>query len=37
MLVGLGQGKAAHDKRADLARKDAQRQVQRALRERQRA
>jgi SsrA-binding protein len=37
VLVGLGQGKAAHDKRADLARKDAQRQVQRALRERQRA
>jgi len=37
VLVGLGQGKAAYDKRADLARKDAQRQVQRALRERQKA
>ncbi len=37
LLVGLGQGKAQHDKRADLAAKDAQRQMQRALRERQRA
>ena len=35
LLVGLGTGKATHDKRADLARKDAQRQISRALRERQ--
>lgn len=34
--LGLATGKARHDKRADLARKDAQRQVERALRERQR-
>jgi SsrA-binding protein len=36
LLVGLGTGKAQHDKRADLAKKDAKRQIDRALRERQR-
>ncbi|HUH08854.1 MAG TPA: SsrA-binding protein SmpB [Egibacteraceae bacterium] len=35
VLIGFGTGKATHDKRADLARKDAQRQIQRALRDRQ--
>lgn len=35
LLVGLGVGKARHDKRHDLARKDADRQIDRALRERQ--
>ena len=35
LLVGLGVGKATHDKRQDLAAKDAKRQIQRALRERQ--
>jgi SsrA-binding protein len=35
LLIGLGTGKKQHDKRADLAEKDAQRQIQRALRERQ--
>ncbi|MDP8971230.1 MAG: SsrA-binding protein SmpB [Actinomycetota bacterium] len=34
--LGLAVGKAKHDKRADLARRDAQRQVERALRARQR-
>ncbi len=33
--VGLGTGKAQHDKRADLAERDARRQIDRALRERQ--
>lgn len=36
LLVGLAQGKAQHDKRADIAKRDAQRQMQRALRDRQR-
>ena len=36
LLVGLGRGKARHDKRQDLARKDAQRQIERALKARQR-
>ena len=35
LLVGLGVGKARHDKRQDMAAKDASRQIQRALRERQ--
>lgn len=35
LLIGLAVGKARHDKRADLARRDADRQIQRALRERQ--
>ena len=35
LLLGLGTGKATHDKRADLARKDAERQISRALRDRQ--
>ncbi len=35
VLVGLGVGKARHDKRQDMARKDADRQISRALRERQ--
>jgi SsrA-binding protein len=37
LLVGLGTGKAQHDKRADLARKDAKREIERALKARQRA
>ena len=36
VLIGLGRGKAAHDKRSDLAKKDAERAIQRALAERQR-
>ena len=36
VLLGLAQGKARHDKRADLAKRDADREVQRALRARQR-
>jgi SsrA-binding protein len=36
ILIGLGRGKANVDKRADLARKDADRAIRRALRERQR-
>jgi SsrA-binding protein len=35
LLIGLGVGKARHDKRQDLAAKDASRQIQRALRSRQ--
>ena len=35
LLIGLGVGKAQHDKRAAMAERDAKRQVQRALRERQ--
>jgi SsrA-binding protein len=37
LLIGLGVGKAQHDKRQDLAAKDAKRQINRALRERQKA
>jgi SsrA-binding protein len=37
LLLGLGVGKAVHDKRADLAAKDAQRQIERALRAREKA
>lgn len=37
LLVGLGVGKARHDKRQDLAAKDATRQINRALRERQKS
>lgn len=37
LLLGLAQGKARHDKRAALAERDAQRQVDRALRARERA
>lgn len=37
LLIGLGVGKASHDKRQDLAAKDAKRQINRALRERQKA
>jgi SsrA-binding protein len=35
LLLGLGTGKARHDKRADLAERDAKRQIDRALRQRQ--
>lgn len=35
LLVGLGVGKARHDKRQDMAAKDADRQISRALRDRQ--
>lgn len=34
-LIGLGTGKAQHDKRADMAERDAEREVQRALKARQ--
>jgi len=37
LLLGLAQGKAQHDKRAALAERDADRQIQRAIRERQRS
>ena len=37
LLVGLGRGKARHDKRQDLAKRDADRQIERALKARQRA
>ncbi|HVM13644.1 MAG TPA: SsrA-binding protein SmpB [Egibacteraceae bacterium] len=37
LLIGLGKGKARHDKRADIAKRDADRDIQRALRERQKA
>ena len=37
LLVGLGVGKARHDKRQDMAAKDATRQINRALRERQKS
>jgi SsrA-binding protein len=36
LLIGFGQGKARHDKRADLAKRDAERQIARALSDRQR-
>lgn len=36
VLIGLGTGKATYDKRHALAERDADRQVRRALRERQR-
>jgi SsrA-binding protein len=36
VLLGFGTGKSRHDKRATMAARDAQREVQRALRERQR-
>ncbi|EFU43402.1 SsrA-binding protein [Paenibacillus vortex V453] len=35
LLLGLGKGKRQYDKRADAAKKDAQRDIQRALREKQ--
>jgi SsrA-binding protein len=37
ILLGFGKGKARHDKRADMAERDAKRQIERALRERQKA
>ena len=37
VLIGLATGKATHDKRQDMAAKDAARDVARALRERQKA
>jgi SsrA-binding protein len=36
LLLGLGVGKTRYDKRATMAERDARRQVERALRERQR-
>jgi SsrA-binding protein len=36
LLLGLAEGKARHDKRATIAARDAQRQIDRALRTRQR-
>ncbi|MFD2670973.1 SsrA-binding protein SmpB [Marinicrinis sediminis] len=35
LLIGLGKGKKQYDKRASAAKKDAQRDIQRALREKQ--
>jgi len=35
LLIGMGKGKKQYDKRADAAKKDAQRDIQRALREKQ--
>ncbi len=35
LLLGLGKGKKQYDKREDAAKKDAQRDIQRALREKQ--
>lgn len=37
LLIGLAAGKALHDKRADMAKRDADRDIARALRDRQRA
>jgi SsrA-binding protein len=37
VLIGLGTGKARHDKRSTMAKRDAERDVQRALRDRQKA
>jgi SsrA-binding protein len=37
VLLGLARGKAQHDKRAAIAERDADRQMQRALREHERA
>jgi len=37
VLIGLAAGKALHDKRQDMAKRDADRDIARALRERQRA
>lgn len=36
LRVGLGKGKKLYDKRADMARRDANREIQRALKERSR-
>ncbi len=36
LLIGLGTGKARHDKRATMAKRDADREIQRALAARQR-
>lgn len=36
LRVGLGKGKKLYDKRADMARRDANREIQRALKERNR-
>ena len=36
VLLGLARGKAQYDKRAEMAERDAQRQMQRALRDRER-
>lgn len=35
VLIGMGKGKKQYDKRADAAKKDAQRDIQRILREKQ--
>ncbi len=37
VLLGLARGKAQHDKRAAIAERDAERQMRRALRDRERA
>ncbi|MFF0871108.1 SsrA-binding protein, partial [Bacillus velezensis] len=35
VLIGLGKGKKTYDKREDLKRKDAKREIERAFRDRQ--
>ncbi len=37
VLIGLGKGKKTYDKREDLKRKDAKREIERAFRDRQKA
>jgi SsrA-binding protein len=37
LLIGLARGKKLYDKRADMAKRDAQRDIQRALKERNRS
>ena len=36
VLIGLGRGKKLYDKRADMAKRDTEREIQRALKERSR-
>lgn len=36
LCLGIGRGKKLHDKRADMAKRDANREIQRALKERSR-
>ena len=36
LVIGLGRGKKLYDKRADMARRDSDREIQRALKERSR-
>ena len=36
MVIGLGRGKKLYDKRADMAKRDSDREIARALKERNR-